>query len=202
MPGQQQSPVDLVSADAIGVSPAGGRVTVDWRSGDQEFTVRRKSSGYRFKPHEGGQTVLLESREYGLAEVHFHLPSEHWIDGASFDAELHAVHVRAEDGVRRCAVSVLLNLAGGAHEHAEPTPPTSFDLGALLPPDRAFYRYEGSLTTPDYGERVSWIVMRDPVAVTDPQLRRFILDGADEARDPYPLDRRFVLADHCAPRPV
>jgi carbonic anhydrase len=64
-----------------------------------------------------------------------------------------------------------------------------------LPEDQSFYRYEGSLTTPDYGERVSWVVMKDPVTIRDPALRRFILGAADDARDPYPLNRRFVLSD-------
>ncbi|CRK55408.1 Carbonic anhydrase [Alloactinosynnema sp. L-07] len=206
MTGQQQSPINI--RHSIPIARPGEQLAINWQPRDQRFVVKKKAYGYRFAPsqdlkdNEQHHSVWLGANEYRLTEVHFHRPSEHWVNDHKFQAELHAVHVRAEDGIRRCAIGVLLNIDDNdGYAPEEPNPPVSFDLTELLPtPDkRSFYRYEGSLTTPDYGERVSWAVMTEPVTVTNPELARFIRHGADDARDPYPLNRRFVLTDHCIP---
>lgn len=76
---------------------------------------------------------------------------------------------------------------------AEGPPPEAFTLRELLPAG-GHYRCEGSLTAAGYDENVSWVVMKEVVAVTDPRLAAFIRAHADGARAPFPLHRRFVLS--------
>ncbi|GAA0260163.1 carbonic anhydrase family protein [Saccharothrix mutabilis subsp. mutabilis] len=181
--GEQQSPINVRRAVKAAVD-----FEVCWHEG--RFEAERAAHGHRLRPVDA-HWVKLDGERFELANVHFHRPSEHWVSGRRFDAELHAVHVRADDGLKVVAVAVLLNL--GERDGAQPAePPTTLDLPALLPRG-GFYRYEGSLTTPDFGENVSWVVMRDPVTPRDP-LRGFVLAHGDQARDPQPLHRRFVLA--------
>ena len=47
------------------------------------------------------------------------------------------------------------------------------DLNELLPTDRRYFTYMGSLTTPPCSEGVQWIVMRQPVTVTAEQIELF-----------------------------
>ena len=47
------------------------------------------------------------------------------------------------------------------------------DLNHLLPPDRGYYTYMGSLTTPPCSEGVLWMVMRQPVPVSPEQIDIF-----------------------------
>jgi carbonic anhydrase len=44
---------------------------------------------------------------------------------------------------------------------------------ALLPANRDYYRFEGSLTTPPCTEGVAWVVMKHPVSASHGQLVKF-----------------------------
>jgi carbonic anhydrase len=47
------------------------------------------------------------------------------------------------------------------------------DLTHLLPAERGYYTYMGSLTTPPCSEGVLWMVMRQPVQVAQSQIDIF-----------------------------
>jgi carbonic anhydrase len=51
--------------------------------------------------------------------------------------------------------------------------PTTIDLTSLLPQDRRYYTYMGSLTTPPCSEGVLWMVMKEPVGVSPEQVGIF-----------------------------
>ena len=55
-------------------------------------------------------------------------------------------------------------------EQAAPAP---MDLNKLLPEDRRYYTYMGSLTTPPCSEGVLWMVMKTPLPVTPEQIDIF-----------------------------
>ena len=60
------------------------------------------------------------------------------------------------------------------------------DLAELLPSERSYYTYMGSLTTPPCSEGVLWMVMKTPVPVSPDQIAIF-------ARL-YPMNARPVQA--------
>lgn len=62
----------------------------------------------------------------------------------------------------------------------------TLDLEQLLPVDRRYYTYMGSLTTPPCSEGVQWVVMRHPVTLAPEQIDLF-------ARI-YPMNARPVQA--------
>jgi carbonic anhydrase len=47
------------------------------------------------------------------------------------------------------------------------------DLNQLLPENRGYYTYMGSLTTPPCSEGVLWMVMRQPMSLTGQQVSVF-----------------------------
>jgi carbonic anhydrase len=49
----------------------------------------------------------------------------------------------------------------------------AMELADLLPNDRRYFTYMGSLTTPPCSEGVKWIVMRQPVTLTKDQIDIF-----------------------------
>jgi len=53
------------------------------------------------------------------------------------------------------------------------TAQVSIDLNQLLPEDRGYYTYMGSLTTPPCSEGVLWMVMRQPVQLSMNQINIF-----------------------------
>jgi carbonic anhydrase len=183
--GDQQSPINI--RDAVVVPQLADELHVRWRA--DQFSAAEEGHGWRLRP-KGEHSVLLSGHEFRLDNIHFHQPGEHWIDGRARGAEMHAVHLRADDGLQACVVAVFVGL--GEPGASDAKPPSGIDLPALLP-DGGFHRYEGSLTTGEFDEVVSWVVMKEPVQVDDPALRAFVRAHADRSRPVQPLNRRFVL---------
>lgn len=47
------------------------------------------------------------------------------------------------------------------------------DINLLLPEDRTYWRFSGSLTTPPCSEGVTWIVLKQPMTLSAGQLEKF-----------------------------
>ena len=64
--------------------------------------------------------------------------------------------------------------------------PNDLDLRDLLPKDRRYFTYMGSLTTPPCTEDVLWVVMKTPVQATLDQMNLF--------SRMYPMNARPIQA--------
>jgi carbonic anhydrase len=71
-------------------------------------------------------------------------------------------------------------------------PPDLIDVNDILPRERLYYQYLGSLTTPPCTEGVLWLVMKQPVAISREQLRLFAQLYPHNARPVQPLNGRPV----------
>ncbi len=63
----------------------------------------------------------------------------------------------------------------------------------LLPAERGYLRYEGSLTTPPCDENVDWAVLTQPIQASPEQVGDFERLYANNARPLQRLNRRFLL---------
>lgn len=130
-----------------------------------------------------GSSFVVDDKSYVLKQFHFHTPSEHYIDGAPYPMEVHFVH-QAEDGAL-AVIGVMMKV--GAHNPViegiwqnvpaagETKTVGSVVLSAsdLLPEDKSYYSYDGSLTTPPCSEGVKWHVLKDPIEISEKQLTAF-----------------------------
>jgi carbonic anhydrase len=117
-------------------------------------------------------------------QFHFHRPSEERINGKGFEMVAHLVH-KDLDG-RLAVVAVLLE-RGQMHplvqtlwnnlpleKNVDYSPEgVAIDLNELLPKDRNYYTYMGSLTTPPCSEGVMWMVMKQPQQLSSEQIAIF-----------------------------
>ncbi|KAJ8961671.1 hypothetical protein NQ318_021269, partial [Aromia moschata] len=135
---------------------------------------------------------------YRLDHLHFHWQSEHTMDGYRFPLELHLVHYKSVFGsvaealqhIHGVAVfAVLFELSPDDDEEFEPLlniietlqtrvntpkPLRQFSVKNFLPRNIAgFYRYEGSLTTPDCNEGILWTVFTNTIPISPEQVRIF-----------------------------
>lgn len=177
--GTRQSPIDI--RDGLGVDLE--KIAFDYRP--SSFSVLDEGHTVRVDVAPGnGLTVM--GRRYELQEFHFHRPSEERVNGQQFEMVAHLVHRDAQGHV--AIVAVLLERgpddrpqpviqtvwANLPLERGEATrPQAQIDLGQLLPADRGYYTYMGSLTTPPCSEGVLWMVMRQPVPLTAQQIAVF-----------------------------
>ena len=150
----------------------------------------------------GSRTVITD-QPFDLVQFHFHHPSEHLLSGRPFEMELHFVHRSAEGRLAVLAVFVRQGRENAAlapiwtampREKGEPQQVgTMVDAAALLPVDRRYFRYRGSLTTPPCSEGVLWTVFRDPIEASQEQIRQFAELFPVNARPARPLNGRFLL---------
>jgi carbonic anhydrase len=144
-----------------------------------------------------------------LAQFHFHAPSEHTADGESYPMEMHLVHVDAA-GKAVAVVGVFIKAGAeqaGLAKAFQALPARSgdtsapagatIDARALLPADRTFFTYPGSLTTPPCTEGITWYVLKTPIEVSPAQIRAFTtLEHLGHTNRPVQsLRGRVVLMD-------
>jgi carbonic anhydrase len=150
-----------------------------------------------------GDTLRLGNRSYALKQFHFHHPSEHLVEGKRFAMEAHFVHA-ATDGLVVVGVLMIAGKPNEAFKKIVSTMPSeegpaisahaSIHPSRLLPAQRAYYHYEGSLTTPPCSETVDWIVLAHPIEVDEADIARFAKLYPMNARPVQKRDRRFILS--------
>jgi carbonic anhydrase len=66
------------------------------------------------------------------------------------------------------------------------------DISSVLPDDRSYYTFSGSLTTPPCTEDVIWFVLKHPVTISAAEIDQFSKLYRDDARPTQPLYDRVV----------
>jgi carbonic anhydrase len=76
----------------------------------------------------------------------------------------------------------------------EVSAPATIDAAALLPADKGYYTFQGSLTTPPCSEGVRWFVLKTPVTLAASELNAFAKLYPMNARPTQPLNGRTLEA--------
>ena len=174
--GKRQSPIDI--RDGIKVElesvrfdykPSGFRVV------DNGHTVQVTLGA--------GNAIEVMGRRYELVQFHFHRPSEERVNGKQFDMVVHLVHKDLEGRLAIVAVLLERGAAQGVVQSVwnnlplemgeELAAQTQLNPNDLLPPERNYFTYMGSLTTPPCSEGVLWMVMKQPVPISAEQIGIF-----------------------------
>lgn len=187
--GKRQSPIDIRDGIHVDLAP----VAVDYKPGGFRVLDNGHTVQVNVAP---GNSIEVGSHRYDLIQFHFHRPSEERINGKQYDMVAHLVHRDLEGHLAVIAVlldrgsalqavqSVWNNLPLEKGDEAEA--PSLLDPGDLLPIERSYYTYMGSLTTPPCSEGVLWMVMKKPVSISAEQIGIF-------ARL-YPMNARPIQA--------
>ena len=194
--GQRQSPIDIKGGLAVDLDPV-------------KFNYQASSFGVIDNGHTvqanvaQGNHIEISGKRFELVQFHFHRPSEERIDGRQFEMSLHLVH---KDGQGRLAVVAVLldkglpqpavqkvwnNLPLEKGEELSARAP--LELAELLPTDRRYFTYMGSLTTPPCSEGVQWVVMRQPVSMSAEQIELFARMYPMNARPVQQVSGRRIL---------
>jgi carbonic anhydrase len=199
--GMEQSPVDIV-ADAP-VNPD----DVGYAYGESALTIVNNGHAIQVNVDEGSSTAEIDGVQYALEQLHFHSPSEHTLAGENMAMEMHLVH---HDADGNSAVFSALLVEGAENPAfasiwenmpAEEGDPVTIEgvvvnPDDLLPAERSYYHYMGSLTTPACTEGVTWHVLTTPVELSADQIAAFrtIHDGTNRPIQPM-NDREFLGPD-------
>ncbi|HEX5357223.1 MAG TPA: carbonic anhydrase family protein [Aquabacterium sp.] len=176
MLGKRQSPIDIREGIPVQLDP----IQFDYRPSN----FRVIDNGHTVQVNvEPGNGITVMGRRYELLQFHFHRPSEERINGRQYEMVAHLVH-KDMDG--KLAVVAVLMDQGKAHpvvqqvwnnlpleKNSEQGALSQIDLSQLLPEQRQYYTYMGSLTTPPCSEGVLWMVMKQPAGISREQIGVF-----------------------------
>ena len=197
--GQKQSPINIAKFLQEDVP--------DLQPSYQASQLSVKNNGHTIQVNfEPGSILNVGGITYNLKHAHFHTPSEHYLDGAPYPMELHFMH-QADDGTLGM-VGVMMKagehnpviegiwqnapIQTGGEKTIESVEISAADL---LPVSKEYYKYEGSITTPPCTEGVQWHVLKDPIEISELQLKAFQALFPVNARPVQALNDRVVTGD-------
>jgi carbonic anhydrase len=198
--GKTQSPIDIPDSEARkgDLSP----LLFDYKPSPLRIIDNGHTIQVNYAP---GSTISVEGKRYELVEFHFHKPSEEKISGKGHDMEAHLVH-RSKDG-KIAVVAVLLDegkengLIKTLWSHLPQTKDKENVVDAvkisaleLLPRDKGYYTFAGSLTTPPCSEDVKWFVLKTPTQISADEVARFARSYPMNARPVQELNGRDIQA--------
>ena len=188
--GLRQSPIDIAVSDVQESEVLIDLVFTGWDNA-VSGNFLNTDHNVQFTP-TNSDTAAVENHRgtYDVQQFHFHwgsengVGSEHRVNGDQFDAELHFVTLKrgetagSDAGDAFSVVAVFFNIdpnaqVTGIWEQLTPVPTANgatmsvADLrySDLLPDNRDYYYYEGSLTTPLCNEIVQWFVLKEPISI-------------------------------------
>jgi len=195
--GKNQSPVNLTGMIESDLSP----ITINYQSGGNEILNNGHTIQVNYKP---GSTITVDGHIFELKQFHFHSPSENTIGGHSYPMEAHFVHADKEGNLAVIAVMFKTGEKNAELEKAWEHMPEnaggkralskSIDANSLLPHDRDYYRFNGSLTTPPCSEGVWWLLMKYFDTASTEQIDKFTHTMVHPNNRPVqPLNARAIL---------
>ena len=109
------------------------------------------------------------------------------------NGNLAVVAVLLQEGEDNPLVRELWNDLPREKEKEELFETVQIDVSTVLPSDRSYYTFSGSLTTPPCSEDVTWFVLKYPVTISAAEIHQFSQLYRNDARPTQPLYDRVVL---------
>lgn len=195
--GRNQSPIDLADFVESELKP----LKLDYKAGASEVINNGHTVQVNYAP---GSTLTVDNKAFELKQFHFHAPSENRIGGKSFPLEGHLVHADKDGNLAVLAVMFQAGAANPVLEKAwaampataggKAALPAGLSVLQMLPADKGYYRFNGSLTTPPCSEGVRWLVLKKPATVSKAQVDQFSKTlGFANNRPIQPVNARPVL---------
>ena len=177
--GHEQSPLDIRGAK---LDKSLKPIEFHYIAGPETL----ENDGHTVVVHvDPGSYIVAGGVRYDLVEYEFRHPSEETVKGKLSDMSIQLVHKSADGKMAILAVRLsedrgfpnatmatlwqhLPKTAGKTEKITDMVNP-----GGLLPADRGYWTYMGSLTTPPCTEGVRWFVFEQQLSVSRDQLRAF-----------------------------
>ncbi len=200
--GRLQSPIDIRSVERIPYTP------LVFRYRSQPLALVNDGYGVHLLS-EPGSELRVRGDAYPLSEVHFHVPGEHRVNGVGTAAEIHLIHrdalgrpiivaIRVQAGrrVNSILARIVENLPMLPGERVQ-LRQVGVNPLFLLPSERDYFTYTGSMGSPPCSEPVLWFVLAHPLEIDVDLIRTLARATGSNARPVQLINGRPV---YFAPR--
>ena len=174
--GKQQSPINI---DSSKVTRCGAMcdLMIYYRTSKCNLV---NSGNEIFMDYDNGSYITFRNQVFELDRISFTVPASHRVDNYAYPGEIH-LHHRSPDTGEVLIIAVFLDIndapsksnaflatfadimpkerGATAHLNTE----VDWNVYNLIPEGKSFYTYNGSLPRSPCTERVTWIVMENPV---------------------------------------
>ena len=174
--GKNQSPINLKNFVDVDLKP----IKFNYSSTAKDIVNNGHTIQVDFNK---GSKIKIDNIDFQLIQFHFHTPSENHIKDKEFPMEAHLVHVDKKGNIAVIAVMFEVGKAnplltalwkempekGGSVHYLS----KAGKADGLLPKNKDYYRFNGSLTTPPGTEGVRWFVMKKAMSASKEQIEKF-----------------------------
>ena len=197
--GKEQSPIDIPDANARkGDLPP---LLFNYKPSPLKIIDNGHTIQVNYAP---GSWLTVEGKRYQLVEFDFHKPSEYKIDGKGQEMAVHLVHqdkdgklaivaIFLDQGKENALIKTLWSNLPQTKGKENVVANAEINAVGLLPQNKDYYTFKGSLTTPPCTENVTWYVLKTPVLISAEEIARFARYYPMNARPVQPLNDRDIL---------
>lgn len=196
--GKMQTPINVIATKDTNLTA----LDLQYKTGSQSII----NNGHTVQVNIADGSVLkIDGADYKLKQFHFHVPSENNINGEAYPLEAHFVHATddgklavvavmfeegAENPVLAKAWKKLPSLKVGEEQKCGLK---ADEVKALMPENKDYYKFMGSLTTPPCSENVKWHVLKTPLTASKEQINAFFsLFSFPNNRPLQPTNERVI----------
>jgi carbonic anhydrase len=184
--GTIQSPINIQTSNVVDDKSVFSFKSIDYSTiASTSVTYQHEYSVSTPTLDNGNIKVKINGTEftYKIANIHFHLNSEHTIDGNLYDMEMHVVHenTNSDDKNNLHMVIGYIFEAKENYDDNDFLNSIGFNTGDtvskvkvkdIVKKEKVYY-YKGSLTTPPCTEDVNWVVVKNIKKMSTTQFNKF-----------------------------
>jgi carbonic anhydrase len=196
--GKMQTPINIIATQDVELKPLDLQYNAS--------SVNVINNGHTVQVNiDNGSVFDIDGTKYHLKQFHFHTPSENNINGQEYPLEAHFVHatqdghlavvaVMFEEGQENPILSKIWSKFPLKQNQLVYLNLNADNIKAIMPKDKDYYKFMGSLTTPPCSENVKWFVLKTPVTISKEQVQRFYdLFGHSNNRPLQDRNNRMIL---------
>jgi carbonic anhydrase len=199
--GHMQTPIDISKSEKVSLALL---PQLRFNYQPSELDMVNDCNNYQLKLRfPSNQWLRVGRKPYRLGEVRFREPGETAVDGKRPPMALQLVHLSPELNFLIVEVPVVVGKENPVIKtlwQRIPYPGKEIKIPYikinamdLIPADRGFYRFPGSLTTPNCNEPVQWYLMKNAIEMSEAQINQYRKYYQNTTRPLQPLNDRPLV---------
>ncbi|SDC15049.1 carbonic anhydrase [Acinetobacter boissieri] len=200
--GKNQTPINIAQTYK---STTKHKLDIQYKASPNDIIFNGHTVQINTKNDDHHDYIEIDHEKFFLKQFHFHTPSENEIYGKQYPLEMHFVHVNNKGELAVLAVMFNIGQENSElntlwknvpeKENEDKIFSQNINIEKFIPKNHGYYRFSGSLTTPPCSEGLIWIILKQPLTLSNQQLDIFKtrLSHHHNQRPIQPLNGRIVI---------